>query len=240
MPELPIYPLKREAPGYALEQRLNRLTAASDTGALRALHALRLELAVETLLLTGVAIERDRAHEHEENETVRAQLEALAVIEKSAEERDEPDVELIRRVHQLANPGADGRFRASDTKPQFRNARPTPPRFIGVKLDNLLDWLSAESGRQMFPAQRMALWFARFVEIAPFERGNFRTAHLLLSFFACSAGYPPVSLRLDETEALRSDVECAIVFDTAPLVSRFSTAMSRALRVCEEAAGVID
>ncbi len=237
MPDLPIYPLKREAPGYALERRLNRLTAASDTGALPALHALRLELAVETLLLTGVAVDRDRA---QESDALRAQLEAIALIEKSAEERDEPDVELIRRVHQMANPGANGRFRASDAKPQFRNARPSPPRFIGDKLDNLLDWLSAESSRQMFPAQRMALWFARFVEIAPFERGNFRTGHLLLSFFACSAGFPPMTLRLDESEPLREDLERAIVFDTAPLVSRFSDAMSRALRVSEEAAGVIE
>ncbi len=237
MSDLPIYPLKREAPGYALERRLNRLTAASDTGALPALHTLRLELAVETLLLTGVAVDRDRA---QENDALRAQLQAIALIEKSAEERDEPDVELIRRVHQMANPGADGRFRASDAKPQFRNARPSPPLFIGDKLDNLLDWLSAESSRQMFPAQRMALWFARFVEIAPFERGNFRTGHLLLSFFACSAGFPPMTLRLDESEPLREDLERAIVFDTAPLVSRFSDAMSRALRVSEEAAGVIE
>ena len=237
MPDLPIYPLKREAPGYGLERRLNRLTAASDPGALPAIHVLRLELAVETLLLTGVAVERDRA---QENDVVRAQLEAIVAIEKSAEERDEPDVELICRVHQLANPGADGRFRASDAKPQFRNARPSPPRFIAARLDNLLDWLSAESCRQMFPAQRMALWFARFVEISPFERGNFRTGHLLLSFFACSAGYPPMTLRLDEAEPLREDLERAIVFDTAPLVARFSDAMSRALRVSEEAAGVLE
>ncbi|TDI43585.1 MAG: hypothetical protein E2P02_11215 [Acidobacteria bacterium] len=237
MPDLPIYTPKREAPGYALERRVNRLTAASDADALPALPALRLELAVETLRLTGVAVERDGA---EENDTVRAQLEAIAVIEKSAEERDVPDVELIRRVHQLANPGADGRFRGSDAKPQFRNARPSTPRFIGAKLDNLLEWLSADSAKGMFPAQRMALWFARFVEIAPFERGNFRTGHLLLSFFTCSAGYPPVSLRLDESEPLREDLERAIVFDTAPLVSRFSDAMSRALGVSEEAAGVLE
>lgn len=237
MPDLPIYPLKREAPGYALERRLNRLTAANDTGVLPALPALRVELAVETLLLTGVTIERDHA---QENDTFRAQLEAISVIERAAEQRDEPDVELICKVHQLANPGTDGRFRTSEGKPQFRNARPSPPRFIGDKLDNLLEWLSADSSRQMFPAQRMALWFARFVEIAPFERGNFRTGHLLLSFFACSAGYPLVTLRLDESEPLREDLERAIIFDTAPLVSRFSDAMSRALLVSEEAAGVIE
>ena len=88
----------------------------------------------------------------------------------------------------------------------------------------------------MFPAERMALWFARFVEIAPFPTGNFRTAHLRSSFFARTAGYPPVTLERNDAEALRDEVERAIAFDTAPLVSRFSEAISRSLRICEEAA----
>ena len=229
MPDLPIYPPTREAPGYALERRLNRLQESSSESYAGALEALRNQCANETLRLTGAP------NETEKSELVQAQLDALALIEKAAAKASEPDLDLIRDVHRIAKSGSDGSFRDGDIAPQFKNARPSPPRFIGAKLDNLLQWLSAESGRDMFPAARMALWFARFVEIAPFERGNFRTAHLLTSFFAVTAGFPPVTLVFEDADSIRTEVERAIKFDTAPLVERFSQALENALRACEEA-----
>ncbi|GMR23871.1 MAG: hypothetical protein BMS9Abin37_2345 [Acidobacteriota bacterium] len=230
MPDLPIYPQKREAPGYALERRLDRLHESKADSYAAALVALRIQCAHETLRLTGAA------NESEKSELVEAQLAALALIEDAAAEASEPDLELVREVHRIASPGSDGRFRDVDVAPRFRNARPSPPRFVEAKLDNLLEWLSAESGRDMFPAARMALWFARFVEVAPFEHGNFRTAHLLVNFFAATSGFPPVTLALEDAETIRTEVERAIEFDTAPLVERFSRALENALRSCEEAA----
>ena len=231
MPDLPIYPQKREAPGYALERRLSRLHESSSESYARALEALRNQCAQETLRLTGAPNESEKA------ELVRAQLTALALIEKAAANASEPDLDLnlVREVHRIANSDSDGSFRDGDIAPQFKNARLSPPRFIEEKLDNLLQWLSAASGRDMFPAARMALWFARFVEIAPFERGNFRTAHLLTNFFAAAAGFPPVTLALEDAESIQTEVERAIKFDTAPLVERFSQALDAALRACEEA-----
>ena len=232
MPDLPIYPQKREAPGYALERRLARLHESSSDSYSGTLDALRDQCANETLRLTGAP------NESENSELVEAQQAALALIEKAAAKASEPDLDLdlVREVHCIASPGSDGKFRDGDIAPQFKNARPSPPRFIEDKLDNLLQWLSAESGRDMFPAARMALWFARFVEIAPFEHGNFRTAHLLTNFFGATAGFPPVTLVHEDAESIRADVERAIQFDTAPLVERFSRALERALLACEEAA----
>ncbi len=232
MPDLPIYPQKREAPGYALERRLSRLQESSSDSYSSALEALRNQCAKETLRLTGAP------NESEKNELVEAQQAALALIEKAAAKASEPDLDLdlVREVHRIANPGSDGTFRDGDIAPRFKNARPSPARFIEAKLDNLLQWLSTESGRDMFPSARMALWFARFVEIAPFAHGNFRTAHLLTNFFAATAGFPPVTLALEDAESIRTEVERAIEFDTAPLVERFSRALENALRSCEEAA----
>ena len=68
-------------------------------------------------------------------------------------------------------------------------------------------------------------------------RGNFRTAHLFLSFFSRADGYPPVSLSFEEAEAVRGEVERAFLFDTGPLVERFSTALSRAMEAIESRAG---
>jgi len=232
MPELPIYTHKREAPGYALDKRLARLQESPEESYEGAVDALRLHCARETLRLTGAPGEA----EDDSSELLRAQLSALDAIESAASEASEPEIALICEVHRIAYPGSDGSFRSVEMPPQFKSARPSPPRFIKAKLGNLLQWLSAESGREMFPAARMALWFARYVEIAPFEHGNFRTGHLLTSFFSVSAGFPPVSLERPEAQAVRSEIERAIRFDTAPLVERFSESLSRALRQCEEAA----
>ena len=232
MPDLPIYPEKREAPEFALERRLGRLQELPEASYERALDAVRLRCAQGTLRLTGAPDVADDVS----GELVQAQLKALAAIEAAAAQASCPDLSLIREVHTTASPGADGSFRAVQLAPQFKTARASPPEFIEAKLANLIDWLSGESGRAMFAGARMSLWFARFVEIAPFERGNFRTAHLLTSFFAVSSGFPPVSLALEEAEAVRSEIERAIQFDTTPLVTRFADALSRSLRECEEAA----
>lgn len=232
MPDLPIYPEKREAPEYALERRLGRLQEQPEESYRDALAALRLRCARETLRLTGAPNEA----EDPASELVRAQLEALASIEAAATDNSTPEIALIREVHQIAFPGSDGSFRSSEIAPHFKTARPSPPALIEARVDNLLDWLSGASGREIFCAARMSLWFARFVEIAPFERGNFRTAHLIANFFAACAGFPPMSLRREDADALRTEIERAIQFDTAALVQRFSGALSHALRECEEAA----
>jgi hypothetical protein len=230
MPELPIHPGGgREAPGYALERRLFCLKSLPDERR-RSLHdGLREAAARETLRLTGApGIESDSA-------LLEGALAALSLIESAAASGVEIGIGLIREAHRLSSPPGGGELRATDLAPQFKNARVLSPRFIESRVQNLLDWLHGESGRGMFPAERMALWFPRFLEIAPFDRGNFRTAHLFLSYFAVADGYPPVSLKLEEAEDVRSEVERAFLFDTGPLVDRFSAALSRSLEALEKA-----
>ncbi len=230
MPELPIHPDRgREAPGYALERRLGQLKGLPEDRRRGAHDALREAAARETLRLTGAAgIEQDPS-------LLEGVLSALSLVESTAASGEELRLPLIREVHRLSSPPSGGEIRTADLAPQFQNARILSPRFIESRLQNLLDWLHGDSGRGMFPAERMALWFPRFLEIAPFERGNFRTAHLLLSFFSCADRYPPVSLRFEEAEAVRGEVERAFLFDTGPLVDRFSSALSRSLETLEKA-----
>jgi hypothetical protein len=233
MPELPIHPgFGREAPGYALERRLARCQDLPAVLRRDAHSGLRERAALETLRLTGAYAEADRS-----SPLFASLVETLALIEKTASSGKELDLGLIRKVHGISSPPSGGEIRAVDLPPQFQNARVQSPRFIESRLGNLLDWLHGDSGRGMFPAERMALWFPRFLEIAPFDRGNFRTAHLFLSFFSCADGYPPVSLTFEEAEAVRSEVERAFLFDTGPLVERFSSALSRAIEALEKAGG---
>jgi hypothetical protein len=230
MPELPIHPGNgREAPGYALERRLFLLKSLPEGRRRSAYDALREAAVFETLRLTGApGTER-------EDPLFEGVLEALFVIESAAASGEELRLGVIREVHRLSSPPAGGGLRTKDLAPQFQNARVLSPRVIESRLQNLLDWLHGDSGREMFPAERMGLWFPRFLEIAPFERGNFRTGHLLLSYFSCAAGYPSVSLRFEEAEAVRGEVERAFLFDTGPLVDRFSAALARSLEALETA-----
>jgi hypothetical protein len=223
MPELPIHPgLSPEAPGYALARRLSRLQDLPEK-IRRSAHETLREVAVrETLRLTG-------AGQEPQGSLYDRTVQALLALEEAASSGKDLDLTLVREVHRLASAPSTGDFRSEDQPPQFQNARTLSPRFIEARLQNLLDWLHGESGRGMFPAERMALWFPRFLEIAPFDRGNFRSAHLCLSYFSCSAGYPPVSLKLDEAEDVRGEIERAILFDTGALVQRFSAALGRAL-----------
>jgi len=232
MPELPIHPEGgREAPGYSLERRLARLKDLPAERRRSAHDRLREGSALETLRLTGApGFPRD-------GPLVDGALEALALIESTASSGKELDLGLIRDVHRLSSPPSRGEIRSVDLAPQFQNARILSARFIEPRLQNLLDWLHGGSGRGMFATERMALWFPRFLEIAPFERGNFRTAHLFLSFFSCADGYPPVSLKFEEAEAVRGEVERAFLFDTGPLVQRFSSALGRSLEALESSTG---
>jgi hypothetical protein len=223
MPELPIHPgLSPEAPGYSLARRLARLGDLPEE-IRRSIHELLREAAVrETLRLTGGAT--DPA-----GPLYEGSLQALLALETAASSGKELDLTLVREIHRLSSPPSSGDFRTGDLPAQFRNARALAPKFIEARLQNLLDWLHGESGRSMFPAERMALWFPRFLEIAPFERGNFRCAHLCLSFFSCAAGFPPVHLKFEEAEEVRGEIERAILFDTGALVQRFSAVLGRAL-----------
>ncbi len=234
MPELPIHSASgREAPGYSLERRLARLKDLPAEHWRIGLKGLRERSVQETLRLTGAAeLAKDSG-----SPIVEGALQALSLIETTASSGKEIELGLIREVHRLSIPASGGEIRTAELSPQFQNARILSARFIESRLQNLLDWLHGDSGRGMFPAERMALWFPRFLEIAPFERGNFRTAHLFLTFFSCADGYPPVSLTFEEAEAVRGEVERAFLFDTGPLVERFSKSLSRALDAIESASG---
>jgi Fic family protein len=231
MPELPIHPGGgREAPGYSLERRLSRLKELPAERRRTVHQTLRERSVSETLRLTG-------AESLRESPVFVGALHALSLVETTASSGKEIDLRLIQEVHRFSSPPSTGEIRTADLAFRFRNARIPSPRFIEARLQNLLDWLHGESGRRMFPAERMALWFPRFLEIAPFERGNFRTAHLFLSYFSCVDGYPPVSLRFEEAGAVREEVERAFLFDTGALVERFSSALSRSLDAIEAEVG---
>ncbi len=229
MKDLPIHPDSERSSTYSLEGRLEQLKEKKEEHYASAMDGLRLRCATDTLKLTGVY------EVSSDSRLVVAQLKALSMVEEAAESSNKFTLDLIREVHRVATLADSVEFRKGEQKSQFRNARSSPARFIPDKLENLIMWLSGESGRQMFVAERMALWLSRFLEIEPFENSNFRTGHLFINMFAKASGYPPVSFSHDEIDEIREEIERAIIFDTGALVERFVGVLSESVHTCESA-----
>lgn len=249
MTELPVYPPESANRTQALARKRNLVLegAPAQGEALRdAIAELVVDCVFHTLRLTGEPVERetvvgaargsddlgDSTGPEEDRRLIRGQIAALELLEREARQGRLLSTDLLCAVHRFSSPPADGRFRSGATLARFAAGKPSRPDLIAATVANLLDWLAADSGRGLHPVERAALAFPRILEIAPFERSNFRTAHLLLSFFAFAEGYPPFFLLFEEAEAVREEIERAMVFDTAPLMTRFAEALGRSLDRC--------
>ncbi len=238
MSELPLHPgagAPPAGPGQELRARRDRLVARIgqarfDAGAL----ALRVEAACATMELTGASppedeVARARSGDIRGAPSLAAPLGAIARMSQAAPGRD-PDARLLGEIHQIATGSAEeSGFRSTQIDAQFDGASLSPPQTIPIRLGDLLGWIGGQSGRDLETAPRAALFFARFLEISPFARANFRVAHLMLTFFALADGQPPIWFEVGDATGIRSDVSRAFRFDTAPLTARIEAALARSL-----------
>ena len=247
MHNLPLYPDRSETHGLALARQRDMLLRRASERPERfaeSLEKLCGDCVFETLGLTGAPLAREAiaavqaggaAGDAKESDLIRGQLEALSLIKTAAESSPELTENLLREVHRLSTPDSGGVYRTESIPVQFAGASPSRPALIPDKIANLCDWLSVDSGRGMNAPEKAALAFARLVEISPFEHGNFRTGHLLLTFFAFADRYPPLFLRLDDADAVREEVERAMAFETLPLVNRLARSLASSLSFCLDA-----
>lgn len=190
------------------------------------------EAARATLQLTGTSLteqEIQAARQGTPTPAFGPALGALGLVAKAAAGRD-PTGDLIGEVHAVsAGLAGASPFRTIQIEPQFQGASLSPPQTVAFRLGNLLEWVSGASGRDLETAPRAALFFARFLEISPFERANFRVAHLMLTFFALADEQPPIWFEVEDAPGIREDVSRAFRFDTAPLTERIERSLHRAL-----------
>lgn len=118
------------------------------------------------------------------------------------------------------------RTRALPEEPQS-----SPPAFIEGRLAILEQWLSAESRRQLKPAQAGALVLARIMEILPFDEGNGRVARLAGSHLMVQAGARPPILVGGDAARLRETTAAAFQLHTEPLTALLDEASERVLDV---------
>lgn len=234
---LPLHPgagaPRPQGPGQEIRARRDRIREQAGSerwGSGR--EALVVEAARATLQLTGTALtdeEIQAARRKAPTPAFGPALGALGLVGKAAADRD-PTEELIAEVHAVsAGVAGASPFRTIQIEPQFQGAGLSPPQTVALRLGNLLEWVSGASGRDLETAPRAALFFARFLEISPFERANFRVAHLMLTFFALADDQPPIWFEVEDAPGIREDVSRAFRFDTAPLTERIERSLHRSL-----------
>jgi len=138
-------------------------------------------------------------------------------------------VEALLAWHRAATGSASG-FRAG-ARGRDGGPPPAPPDFVATRLQNLQDWLGAESSSVLKPAQRGALVMARIVEILPFDDGNGRVARLAASHAMVGAGARPPILTGGDRGRLVQSLQAAFQLHTEPLASLLDEATERALDV---------
>jgi len=234
---LPLHPgagtPRPQGPGQEIRARRDRIREQAGSERWRSgREALVVEAARATLQLTGTALtepEIQAARRGAPTPAFGPALGALGLLASAASERD-PSVELIGEVHAVSGGVAGASpFRTIQIEPQFQGASLSPPQTVALRLGNLLEWVSGASGRDLETAPRAALFFARFLEISPFEHANFRVAHLMLTFFALADDQPPIWFEVEDAPGIREDVSRAFRFDTAPLTERIERSLHRSL-----------
>ena len=230
-----------QGPGQEIRARRDRIREQGGGEPWRSRRAaLVAEAARATLQLTGTELteqEIEAARQGRFPPSFGPALGALDRIGRAAADRD-PTVDLICEVHALsASLAGASPFRTVQIEPQFQGAGLSPPQTVALRLGELLEWISGASGRDLETAPRATLFFARFLEISPFERANFRVAHLMLTFFALADDQPPIWFEAEDAPGIREDVSRAFRFDTAPLTARIEGALHRSLDIVAAPSG---
>ncbi len=129
--------------------------------------------------------------------------------------------ESILSAHALTfpeRPGA-GQWRATPLQPIYRGQDCAPPEFIERSIDNMIVWLTAESFTQIHPIEQCALTMTRFIDVWPFEFGNFTIAILFGNLTLRRAGLTPFFVLPEHRKEFERAVAQAMTIDMQPLVN---------------------
>lgn len=141
--------------------------------------------------------------------------------------------EVLLKLHEALYPGmkAAGSLRLSLVAALFKGQDCPAPEFIGRSLQNLEEWLRADSIIEMHPIEKAALTITRLIDIWPFNIGNRTTAVVFSNHFLAQANLPPFFILPDELKEFDKILEKAIIMQTQPLVTVIHKSMQRELNL---------
>ncbi len=158
-------------------------------------------------------------------------MEGAADIARARSRVVEPSREALLEIHSVifsAQPGA-GKLRSSSPAPLYRGHDCPPSEFVSRSLDNLFQWLAAESFTEIHSIEKAALVLLRIVDIWPFEFGNLTTAIVFANVFLKNAGLIPFFVLPEHAREFDKIIAQAMSIETQPLVNAIHKTIKREL-----------
>ncbi|KAK6191415.1 hypothetical protein SNE40_003109 [Patella caerulea] len=125
-------------------------------------------------------------------------------------------LEIHRRVLGFVDPTEAGRFRK--TQVFVGDFEPPPPEDLQYLMDQFIEWLNSEETITLHPIELAALAHYKLVIIHPFYDGNGRTSRLLMNLILMQAGFPPVSIEVEDRYRYYESLETANNGDVRPFI----------------------
>lgn len=107
----------------------------------------------------------------------------------------------------------------------------TPPaaKELPEHMEQLVDWLNSEEALALHPIEFAALAHYRLVAIHPFYDGNGRTSRLLMNLILMQAGFPPVSIEVNDRLTYYETLQLANDGDIRPFIRFIARCAERTL-----------
>lgn len=168
----------------------------------------------------------------------RQAVERVSQLVTSTETQDglstiELTTDLLRHLHRLALGEDDetaGTFRSMEVNPLYPHHVPAQPREVPRLVDVAMEWFTADSVRELHPVEQAVLVHVRLYELQPFGKASGRITRLAASIYTLRAGYPPIIVSEDETEAYYQGLLAGFQMATQPLIELFARSLGRTLR----------
>lgn len=150
-----------------------------------------------------------------------ASLEGATGVTVARESLQSASKDSLLRMHGLLFPdrAGSGQLRKTALAPLYRGQDCAPPEFIEHSLDNMMEWLSAESFTQIHPIERCALTVTRLIDVWPFEFGNLTAALMFGNLWLTNANLAPFSVPLEYRNEFEKAIAQAMTIDMQPLVN---------------------
>lgn len=163
----------------------------------------RIEGNTLSLKETGLVLEEDATipgkplSEHMEIVDIAAAFDQMTALVREGRALS---TEVVLALHRTASAHLEdcdaGEYRCDQRYITSSPILPPPPARVPQLMDELLAWADGANGS---PVETAALFHLVFEDIHPFQDGNGRTGRVLLNFMLMRAGYPPISLKADES-----------------------------------------
>ncbi|OWF36929.1 adenosine monophosphate-protein transferase FICD-like [Mizuhopecten yessoensis] len=136
-------------------------------------------------------------------------------------------LQIHNRVLGFVDPTESGRIRL--TQVFVGNFQPPAPAEVPKLMNEFVIWLNSEEAVKLHPIEQAALAHFKLVVIHPFYDGNGRTSRLLMNLILMQAGYPPVSIKVEDRLKYYETLEKGNDGDVRPFIRFVADCTERTL-----------